>query len=661
VRLPRPLHGLLAALVLTAGLLVVPPPAAGAYPVSNLKIAGHGWGHGRGMGQWGALGYALNHGWTWEQILTHYYGGTAMGTIVNDPLGIQIKRMDGYDTIVQQEKGDLVINGEQQLITDKAALARRVGGNRFDIYVGPGCGGGWTKKATVDGPVVFGSKSETPANDDHTTMLQLCDPSAVVRWYRGDLEAHDHGGQVTLNRVEIESYLRGVVPRESPASWGDQGGGKGMHALRAQAVAARSYARAENRDGPAETCDTISCQVYLGRAEQTTADPASFKHLEHPNTDLAIAETAGKIRQHSTGHVARTEFSSSTGGWSAGGTFPAVADEGDSISTNPNHAWETTLAVSTVEAAYGKGSLQGVEIRSRNGLGAMGVRVLSMRLAFSQGTVDVTGDDFRRQFSLKSNWFDVSDAVGIASFPYHVVGADGGVFGFGGATYAGSLPEYGIRTTVTGMAEGPGGYWLLGHDGGVFSFGVPFHGSMGGQQLNQPVVGMAATVPGGGYWLVASDGGVFSFGDATFYGSTGAIALNQPMVGMGPTPSGAGYWLVARDGGVFSYGDATFYGSTGAMTLNQPVVAMAAHPSGNGYWLLAADGGLFAFGVDFYGSLPGAGVLERAVGMAVSESGNGYLILTAEGNVYGFGDAASGGGPANFGATIPSAAIGAER
>lgn len=660
----RVIRVLVVTLLCAGVLLAVPGPReAAAYPVSTLKITGHGWGHGRGMGQWGALGYAVNHGWTWEQILAHYYGGTSMGSVANEQLGVQIKRLDGFDTIVQQEKGQLEINGDAQLPTDKAARAVRVGANQFRIDVGPGCGGAWTTKATVSGPVVFSSSAEHSTNDDHTNMLQLCDPAGVTRWYRGDIEAQDfEGAHITLNRVNLESYLRGVVPRESPASWGDEGGGKGMHALRAQSVAARSYAKAENRPGPADTCDTISCQVYLGRAEQTSSDPASFKHLEHPNTDKAIVETAGKIRTHdSTGGVARTEFSSSTGGWSAGGTFPAVEDKGDSIAKNPNHAWETTLAVSTVEDTYDKGSLRGIEIRSRNGHGAMGGRVLSIRLGFTGGTVDLTGNEFRRAFSLKSDWFDITDAVGIASFPYHVVGDDGGVFSFGGAEYRGSLPEIGVRTTVTGLAEGPGGYWMLGHDGGVFSFGVPFHGSMGGQRLNQPVVGMAATVPGEGYWLVASDGGVFSFGDARFHGSTGAIRLNQPMVGMAPTPSGEGYWLVASDGGVFSYGDARFHGSTGAMVLNQPIVAMAAHPKGNGYWLLAADGGLFAFGVKFHGSLPGASIAERAVGMAVSESGDGYLILTAEGNVYGFGDASSGGGPANFDATVPSAAIGAAR
>ena len=72
---------------------------------------------------------------------------------------------------------------------------------------------------------------------------------------------------------------------------------------------------------------------------------------------------------------------------------------------------------------------------------------------------------------------------------------------------------------------------------------------MGGQTLNEPIVGMAATPDGGGYWLVVSDGGVFNFGDAGFYGSMGGQPLNRPIVGMAPTADGLGYWLVASTAG----------------------------------------------------------------------------------------------------------------
>jgi len=102
---------------------------------------------------------------------------------------------------------------------------------------------------------------------------------------------------------------------------------------------------------------------------------------------------------------------------------------------------------------------------------------------------------------------------------------------------------------------------------------------MGGQHLNQPVVGMAPTNDHGGYWEVATDGGIFTFGDAGYFGSTGNIHLNAPIVGMAADPATGGYWLVASDGGIFAF-NAPFYGSMGGQHLNQPIVGMAAVPGG---------------------------------------------------------------------------------
>ncbi len=86
---------------------------------------------------------------------------------------------------------------------------------------------------------------------------------------------------------------------------------------------------------------------------------------------------------------------------------------------------------------------------------------------------------------------------------------------------------------------------------------------------------VASTANGRGYWLVASDGGVFAFGNAEFFGSLAGQHLNAPIVGLLPTPDDQGYWLVASDGGVFSFGDAAFFGSEGNHHLNGPVVGIA--------------------------------------------------------------------------------------
>jgi arylsulfatase A-like enzyme len=229
---------------------------------------------------------------------------------------------------------------------------------------------------------------------------------------------------------------------------------------------------------------------------------------------------------------------------------------------------------------------------------------------------------------------------------YWLVGPDGGVYAFGGATFFGSTGRQRLNLPVVGMAPTRigDGYWLVAADGGIFSFGAAdFHGSTGALHLNRPIVGMAPTPTGLGYWLVASDGGIFAFGDAGFHGSTGSLRLNRPIVGMASTPTGRGYWLVASDGGIFSFGDAGFFGSTGAIRLDQPITGMGATPTGLGYWLAAGDGGVFSFGdAAFFGSAagkaaPGSG---RIAALLPSQTGAGYWELGGDGTVFAFGDAA---------------------
>ena len=84
----------------------------------------------------------------------------------------------------------------------------------------------------------------------------------------------------------------------------------------------------------------------------------------------------------------------------------------------------------------------------------------------------------------------------------------------------------------------PDGYRFVAADGGIFSYGAPFFGSMGGQPLNKPIVGMAASPDGMGYWLVASDGGIFAFGNVRFFGSMGGQPSTSPSWASRPRPAG---------------------------------------------------------------------------------------------------------------------------
>ena len=228
---------------------------------------------------------------------------------------------------------------------------------------------------------------------------------------------------------------------------------------------------------------------------------------------------------------------------------------------------------------------------------------------------------------------------------YWLLGAKGGVLGFGSAHEFGSArvtaPDSAVAISPTATGNG---YWIANSHGDVEAFGDahPF-GSTAGLHLNAPVIGMATTPSGKGYWLLARDGGIFTFGDAKFAGSTGGQHLNAPIIAMSATASGNGYWLLARDGGVFTFGDARFFGSTGDRDLNAPVIGMGTAAGGNGYWLLAADGGMFSFGqADFHGSVPGMGTCAdaaTAVAFTGTFTGLGYWVVLADGRVLPFGDA----------------------
>ncbi|HYD08536.1 MAG TPA: SpoIID/LytB domain-containing protein [Acidimicrobiales bacterium] len=648
-----PLRALLAVALLVPLLALVGASPAAAYPSSQIDFEGHGWGHGRGLGQYGSLGYAIDEDWEHSRILDHFYGGTTKGSRANEVISVRLTPFDGKDLVVTS--GSSFTVGTNSYAAGEAARIRRTtSGWAIDKApsLGSGCAATWTELQQVSPGSNPEAKLAQPyTGDDVKLLLQaITCPDMTRRHYRGSLMARVTDGVArTINFVEMESYLRGVVPRESPASWGDADGGRGMNALKAQTVAARSYAYAETRNALYKTCDTTACQVYGGAGLNNA-------RTEHANTDRAIQQTAGEVRVDARGNTARTEFSSSTGGHTAGGTFTAVPDSGDDVSSNPNHEWTHRINVTAVEAAFpAVGRLQTITVSKRNGLGDQGGRATEVKLVGDGGSVTVTGNDVRSKLGLKSDWFRIIDpslnapAVGVASMRAEsglvVASTAGEALGYGAASAPGSMEGIALRAPMVAIAMTPSGegYWMAASDGGVFAFGDARKdlGSLGGQRLNKPIVGMAATPSGNGYYLVASDGGIFTFGDARFLGSMGAVRLNQPIVGMAVHPTGAGYYMVARDGGIFTFGSAKFRGSTGNIVLNQPIVGMAVHPRGLGYWFVAADGGVFAFPSPrlFYGSQGATALPAPVVAMASSATGNGYWLLGRDGALYDFGDA----------------------
>ncbi len=546
---------LVGALALAAASVVaLPGPVAEAYPYANVTLQVHGFGSGAGMGQYGALGYAVT-GSSYSAILQHYYGTLSAGGTTT--LGVPSGWSDNTTVTVALTENTNG-NNNDVLVTSKSAFTAggvSVPANDASLFAwtgttwtvqtsANGCAGPWSSPATP----VAGVPTATPGavepfpGDASSQALTLCYVGGNVS-VRGSIEGVlNSSNQVrAVNVLPLGPYIADVTPSESPASWGTLGGAgpqgepEGFQELEAQAVAARSYLMA-SRDaggyfGYADICDTTACQNYPGIANENTL------------TDTATTDTAGQAVLLPGGAPALTQYSASTGGYTAGGTFAPVVDAGDAVcitgACNPYHSYTVSIPVSAITGRFPQiGTLVSVDVSQRNGLGDFGGRVLQVSLEGSAQTVSLTGNVFAADFasdglngSALSNWFSVE-----------------------------GQPSGGIA-----------GYWLVASDGGIFSYGsAGFQGSMGGRFLDAPMVGMAATADHGGYWTVASDGGIFSFGDALFHGSMGGHHLDAPMVGMAATPDGGGYWTVASDGGIFSFGSAGFQGSMGGRFLDRP-------------------------------------------------------------------------------------------
>lgn len=402
----RPLRPARAALALAALLVLIPLTACD--PPSSVTFRGHGFGHGRGMGQWGALGYAVDHGWTHAQILDRYYGGTVTTSVAPAESRVYLAASKGRELIVTQSAGALRVDGHSADVA--AARIARLGSGQFRMWRGASCSGPWTLVGDGAASEVV-VRSSLTQGDDPARMLQHCG-SGQTRYYRGSLHAVDALGTiVTVNQVPTEVMLRSIVPKEVSPSWADLGGGRGAAAVRAQAVAARSYALAgDTRWGTwATTCDTSTCQSYAGYGTRAEGS-STIVGNEDVRTTRAITDTAGLVRTRS-GRMARTEFGTSSGGWTAGGDFPAVPDDGDDYAGNPHHSWTVTLSGAQIEAAFDArqgrdmGTFRGFDSWSRDGRGDLGGRVLGVRARFSGGDVSLTGDQARTTLLLKSSWF----------------------------------------------------------------------------------------------------------------------------------------------------------------------------------------------------------------------------------------------------------------
>jgi stage II sporulation protein D len=352
--------------------VLVAAPSALAAPV--FFVDGRGWGHGIGMAQYGAQGYAVREARNFDWILAHYYPGTALTQSTVSTVRV----------LLADRRTSVRVGSDAAFtVTDAAGKTFQLPAGQ--VTLGPGL------KITVDGRE---RTLVSPARFARTSrFLEL-----GGRPYRGQLVVHSAGGRLqVVNHAGVEEYLYGVVPDEMPPTWA-------MEALKAQAVAARTYALVSRRtSGTFDLFSDTRSQVYGGVPS------------EESRSSQAIDATAGKVLTHE-GRLAWTFFHSTSGGrtaaihdvWNASPIpyLVSVPDPHDDLS--PHHAWGSfRYSAGQLRAKLGslapRGALLDVTM-ARNG----SERAETVTARGASSTSRISGSGFQSRVGLRSSWFSVS-------------------------------------------------------------------------------------------------------------------------------------------------------------------------------------------------------------------------------------------------------------
>lgn len=366
----------------------------------NFTVSGAGYGHGYGMSQYGAYG-AARQGVSWQNILKFYYPGTTLGKMSSGTaIKVWITADNDANLRVLPAKG-LRVNDQSghslTLPTGSTYKSWRItrAGNSYRLSY-----------RNADGKYVHVNtklSSSTWSFQTSAHIVKLVMPNGSVREYRGSLQMIKRGTSGrTINKVLLEDYVKGVVPLEMPTSWAKD-------AVRVQAVAARSYAvrlRDFTNYSGYDLCDTTSCQVYQGY----TSTVNGHRTVRETSGGNAAAKATANVIVKYQGKVALTQFASSNGGHTAQGGYKYLAPHSDPYdSVVVSQAWKRTITASSIARAWpAVGSLQQVQITTRDGDGKWGGRVEKVRIIGSKKTVTVSGSTFQWKFGLRSSLFSVS-------------------------------------------------------------------------------------------------------------------------------------------------------------------------------------------------------------------------------------------------------------
>lgn len=363
-------HRVTATLLAACALALLAAATGTAEAKVRFDIPGKGFGHGVGMSQWGAFGFAKK-GRSHKQILSHYYRKTKLGKAGSKQVRV----------LLSVRSGSVAFSGAK-----RACGKRLKAGRTYRAELSKN--GSKVRLERAGGKKLKSCGSKVRAQSKRRIRI---DGDGL---YRGALLARAaSGGLNVINKVGLESYVKGVVPNEVPASWPGA-------ALRAQAVAARSYALATGVDGEGfDQYDDTRSQVYVGVA------------TEQRSTNRAVRKTRRQVVKYK-GEVIPTFFFSTSGGRTenveygfSGGTprpyLKSVRDPYDKAS--PVHRWKVSYSRSKMERLLGglvKGRLRNVKV-AKTGVSP---RIVKAKVIGSAGKSTVSGPELRSLLGLRSTW-----------------------------------------------------------------------------------------------------------------------------------------------------------------------------------------------------------------------------------------------------------------
>ncbi|MDP9286075.1 MAG: SpoIID/LytB domain-containing protein [Actinomycetota bacterium] len=329
---------------------------------SVLVVSGHGWGHGLGLSQWGAYGYA-QHGWTYDRILAHYYTGTTLA-----PAKVATVRV-----LLSSDKRTSLNSSVSWSVTDSAGAKTQLDPGVLVLKPNLAIAG----QPALQPPFTFVGKQP---------LLVEGKP------YRGKILVSSDGKRLqVIDSVGLEAYLKGVVPSEMPSNWPAE-------TLKAQAVAARSYALANVTKGRGfDLYGDVRSQVYGGVDAETT------------NASSAVDATKGQIVVYN-GKVADTLFFSTSGGRTAsaaeatGVAVPYLVPVSDPYdNASPYHNWGPVLLDAARVAKELKLAAPISDVQTTTGLSG---RVKTVTVVSDGATqLTLTGSQLRGALELRSTWF----------------------------------------------------------------------------------------------------------------------------------------------------------------------------------------------------------------------------------------------------------------